>query len=218
MAGGYGAYGKIPALGDFFRLNLPQAFVETWDRWLQGAMADARAHLGPAWEAAYMSAHPWRFSLMPGLAGVSAMAGVLVPSVDRVGRKFPLTLAHPILPSEGAAADHAALLTAAGTLEEVALDAVATDMGRDDLADRLAACPAPVRGGALPPARHLALRGRDLLATDGADLSGWSSVWSCEAGGAVTVLRARGLPPEGLLSALFDPQTIPNGQSEGFDA
>src|SRR5262249_23889417 len=34
----------------------------------------------------------WRFALSPGLCGAGAATGVLMPSVDRVGRYFPLTI------------------------------------------------------------------------------------------------------------------------------
>ena len=66
MAASFGAFGKIPAMGDFFRLNLAQGFVEAWDEWLQAAMIDARARLGPAWTERYMTAPIWRFAVPPG--------------------------------------------------------------------------------------------------------------------------------------------------------
>jgi type VI secretion system protein ImpM len=93
MEGGFGAFGKIPALGDFFRLNLPAGFVQPWDDWLQDGILAARKTLGDSWDTAYMSAPLWRFTIPPGLAGSQAVLGVLMASVDRVGRQFPLTLA-----------------------------------------------------------------------------------------------------------------------------
>ena len=38
----------------------------------------------------------WCFALSPGICGRAAIAGVLIPSVDRVGRYFPFTLACPV--------------------------------------------------------------------------------------------------------------------------
>ncbi|MEG6992973.1 type VI secretion system-associated protein TagF, partial [Pseudomonas aeruginosa] len=35
----------------------------------------------------------WRFAIAPGLLGGEAVAGVVMPSIDRVGRYFPLTVA-----------------------------------------------------------------------------------------------------------------------------
>ena len=43
-----------------------------------------------------MMAPIWRFALAPGVAGPLPMLGVMMPSVDRVGRQFPLTLAAPM--------------------------------------------------------------------------------------------------------------------------
>ena len=90
--GSFVAYGKMPALGDFLRLGAEPGFVTPWDLWLQGTLLAARQNLGPRFEACYMSAPVWRFSLPPGVAGPQGAVGVLMPSVDRVGRQFPLTL------------------------------------------------------------------------------------------------------------------------------
>jgi type VI secretion system protein ImpM len=35
MAAAFGAFGKMPSLGDFFRFGLPADFVSAWDDWLQ---------------------------------------------------------------------------------------------------------------------------------------------------------------------------------------
>ncbi len=96
MAGEFAAFGKMPALGDFFRLNPPPGFVPVWDAWLQAGLLAARAQLGDRWDACYMSAPIWRFSLAAGLAGPAPLLGVMMPSVDRVGRQFPLTLVVPV--------------------------------------------------------------------------------------------------------------------------
>lgn len=88
-----GVYGKLSSHGDFVLRRLPQAFVMPWDTWLQEGIAQSRASLGVAWEESYRAAPVWRFVLAPGACGESAWAGVLQPSIDRVGRYFPLTVA-----------------------------------------------------------------------------------------------------------------------------
>jgi type VI secretion system protein ImpM len=55
-------------------------------------MRDAHSSLGDGWNACYLSAPIWRFTLPAGQAGPKSVLGVLMPSVDRVGRQFPLTL------------------------------------------------------------------------------------------------------------------------------
>ena len=88
-----GFYGKLPSRGDFLRGGLPRSFTDPWDAWLQGCLTDSRARLGEAWVLCWLEAPVWRFALAPGVCGPNAAAGLWVPSVDRVGRDFPLTLA-----------------------------------------------------------------------------------------------------------------------------
>jgi type VI secretion system protein ImpM len=117
-----GIFGKLPWLGDFVTRRLPHSFVEPWDDWLQRGMATTREALGDGWLDSFVTAPVWRFLLPAGSAG-PAMAGVLMPSVDRVGRYFPLTLASPL----GADPGPEAPLLAAGwfdALERTALAAL----------------------------------------------------------------------------------------------
>jgi type VI secretion system protein ImpM len=88
-----GFYGKLASHGDFVTRRLPPGVAAAWDRWLQAAMQASREQLGPGWLDAYLTGPLWRFALAPGLCDEQAWAGVLMPSVDRVGRHFPLVLA-----------------------------------------------------------------------------------------------------------------------------
>ena len=90
-----GLFGKLASHGDFVQRRLPPDFVAAWDAWLQQGIRDGRARHGAAWPERYLHAPLWRFVLAPGVCGRAAMAGVLLPSIDRVGRHFPLTLAAP---------------------------------------------------------------------------------------------------------------------------
>ena len=121
----------MPSLGDFFRIALPRSFCEPWDHWVQQVLTSSRATLGVRWDECYMSAPIWRFSLAAGLAGPQAVHGVLMPSVDRVGRAFPLTLAQV---GAGDAPDLAAL-------EDIALAALEDDMTKTRLTAALADVP-----------------------------------------------------------------------------
>lgn len=91
-----GFFGKLPSHGDFLSRRLPRSFVDPWDRWLQSAVADSREQLAGDWLDIYLTSPLWRFALSSGLAGPSAWTGLLMPSVDRVGRYFPFTLAVPL--------------------------------------------------------------------------------------------------------------------------
>jgi len=88
-----GLYGKLPARGDFVSRRLDSAFVRDWDAWLQRITADSRKRLGPQWLEYFLSAPVWRFVLPAGMYSKSAWVGLMLPSVDRVGRHFPLTVA-----------------------------------------------------------------------------------------------------------------------------
>ena len=88
-----GFFGKIPSHGDFVARRLPPGFTGPWDAWLQAGMADSQARLGDAWLAVYLNSPIWRFALGAGVCGPQACYGVMMPSVDRVGRYFPFTIA-----------------------------------------------------------------------------------------------------------------------------
>lgn len=107
-----GWYGKLPALGDFASRRLPQDFIRPWDGWLQQAIAASRATLGNAWLDTYLTSCIWRFVLAADCLTPTPWAGILLPSVDRVGRYFPLTLAAPFA-AHGAPTDWFAALEAA---------------------------------------------------------------------------------------------------------
>jgi type VI secretion system protein ImpM len=87
-----GFYGKLPVLGDFVGRGVAPTIVDRWDGWLQEAMAASRASLGEQWLDLYLTAPMWRFHAHAGVLDGSAVAGVVFPSVDRVGRYFPLTV------------------------------------------------------------------------------------------------------------------------------
>ncbi|AZD86739.1 Protein phosphatase ImpM [Pseudomonas chlororaphis subsp. aureofaciens] len=88
-----GFYGKLAGRGDFIHRGLSPSFIERWDAWLSAGMASSQAALGAAWLDAYLVSPLWRFAVAPGLLGSEAAVGVMMPSVDRVGRYFPLTIA-----------------------------------------------------------------------------------------------------------------------------
>jgi type VI secretion system protein ImpM len=133
-----GFLGKLPARGDFCMRGLPRGFCDAWDAWLAAVMPGSREILGPGWLPAWLEAPIWRFALPPGQCGGEAVTGVLLPSVDRAGRHWPLTLA-AIIPELGAApAPEDGWLD---TLEAAGLEAVLSDATPDDIAALLAVAP-----------------------------------------------------------------------------
>lgn len=184
MQGGIGAFGKIPAFGDFFRVGPPMGFVPVWDDWLQTRIPAARDRLGARWDSCYLSAPIWRFALGAGLAGPAPAFGVMMPSVDRVGRQFPLTLAGPL---PAALAEEALADPIFDRLEDIALEALDDDlMTRETLSARLA-------GVALPQA-----------ATDSNGEAGTGSLWRAETADGPLEMRCPRLPDAAAFTGLFD--------------
>jgi type VI secretion system protein ImpM len=86
-----GLYGKLPSKRDFIAIAAPREFLAVWEPWLQGGISASRMKLGPGWQEAFLRAPIWRFWLGAEICG-GAVLGALMPSVDGVGRYFPLTI------------------------------------------------------------------------------------------------------------------------------
>ena len=95
-----GFYGKLPCRGDFLQRRAPQDFVDTWDAWLQESLHALRTRLEDRWLDIYLTGPVWRFALSAGVCGAGPYIGILVPSVDRVGRYFPLTVVARLAPED----------------------------------------------------------------------------------------------------------------------
>lgn len=174
MTGAVGVFGKLPAQGDFVRLGLPRDFTDPWDAWWQAGLSAAQARAGEAWIAAWLQAPVWRFSLPAGCCGAAPVLGAVMPSVDRVGRYYPLTLA--ALSPDG--------------WDEAFLDR-AEDAGREALASDLAT-PAVLARLGLPPRA-----GRTLAAACVFQTAGGVTV-------AARELRSPALPDASCLIGLRD--------------
>jgi type VI secretion system protein ImpM len=88
----FGWYGKLPGMGDFAQRRLPSRFVSVWDKWLQNGFEHLKFAKSD-WAQSYLNGHIWFFALGPSVIGAKPWLGVLLPSVDSVGRYFPLTIA-----------------------------------------------------------------------------------------------------------------------------
>jgi type VI secretion system protein ImpM len=87
-----GLFGKLPSHGDFLRRRVSDRFADGWDAWLRQCLSRSQAALGDRWVDVYLTSPAWRFVAAAGACGPAAIIGLMVPSVDRVGRFFPLTL------------------------------------------------------------------------------------------------------------------------------
>lgn len=146
MAFSIGFFGKLPAHGDFVQRNLPTGAFALLDDWLQQGLGALQTQCADQWLDQYLTAPIWKFALGAGLIGEATRVGAIMPSVDRVGRYFPLiVLATP------AKADFGPDIgpIRAATLCDGLLDQLAQEMLRtlddpcpdaDDFAGRIGAC------------------------------------------------------------------------------
>jgi type VI secretion system protein ImpM len=132
-----GLFGKLPARGDFVRENLPRDFTDSWDGWWQRGLAETQERWRDDWQAAWLEAPVWRFMLPPGLCGESGVLGLWLPSVDKVGRYSPLTIAAAAscdwLPLVGQ------MMSFLAAAEEAGRDALEYDLAPADLLERIQA-------------------------------------------------------------------------------
>ena len=137
-----GLFGKLPAKRDFVAANAPRRFLEVWEPWLQAGVATSRQLLGATWIAAYNRAPIWRFWFGADFCG-EATIGAFMPSVDGVGRSFPLTVfvgegEASLLPPELEANDQWY-----ERAETILLDALDPNASFEAIAATAAAMPAP---------------------------------------------------------------------------
>jgi type VI secretion system protein ImpM len=90
-----GCFGKLPATGDFVRLNAGGEELAAFDRWLGGAIDFARRALGPSFDAAYQPSvglfifHGEGNGNEPPSRG---MVGAWAASGDNAGRIYPMVV------------------------------------------------------------------------------------------------------------------------------
>ena len=143
-----GFFGKIPSHGDFVRRVFPVELSKPWDGWLQAGLTQSRERLGGDWLDAYLSSPIWRFCLSAGLCGQSQWIGAMMPSVDRVGRYFPLTIATEIPADRSLFGTAATAASWFGALEETMLMTLEGEgLTADELEARLVVLPGLVEQG-----------------------------------------------------------------------
>lgn len=214
-----GFFGKVTSHGDFVARRLPPEFQQPWDAWLQAGLQASKEALGTGWLATYLSSPIWRFALAPGVCGAQARAGLLMPSVDRVGRHFPLTLARAL--------DGAAPLLDCVTahhhwyaqLELLALSSLEDHFALDAFDAAVEALASPSTGNDAPDATSIPLAGiaPPTLAQARADGGGLASavasaalagqcLWWTDGSPRVApcLVLSRGLPSAGAFAALLD--------------
>jgi len=124
-----GLFGKLPSHGDFLRRRASDSFVDAWDGWLRECVAASREALGDRWLDLYLTSPAWRFACAANACGSDPVLGLMVPSVDRVGRYFPLTLVVNLPPD----VNPIAATTAAAAFFERAEDLIIETLATEDI-------------------------------------------------------------------------------------
>lgn len=133
-----GLYGKLPTHGDFVQRNLPASFITEWDNWLQHFISGTKEQIGVDWLDIYLTSPIWRFVLSPGVVNESVWAGIVMPSVDQVGRYFPFTVALKLPEYANPLEFLATQTTWYDSLEELSLAALDGDYDLDELLEEIA--------------------------------------------------------------------------------
>jgi type VI secretion system protein ImpM len=87
-----GFFGKLPSHGDFITRRVPAALLASWEAWLEAGLQHSREHLGDRWLETYVSSPIWSFCGSAACCGDRPFCGVLMPSMDRIGRYYPLSI------------------------------------------------------------------------------------------------------------------------------
>jgi type VI secretion system protein ImpM len=185
-----GFFGKLRTQGDFVARRMPAPLRLSLDAWLQAALLRSRQDLGAAWLPAWLASPLWRFVLAPGVGGERACAGVMMPSLDRVNRCFPLVLAAELAGTPSLADCLGAHGAWFAGLEDLALSTLDADFSIDAFDARLLALDGAPRARA---DERVAAR-----AHDGA--AGFSAAWAGLQGASQEAPRVAAL--NGALPAL----------------
>jgi type VI secretion system protein ImpM len=139
-----GFFGKVPARGDFLDRRMPAGFQAAWEAWLSALVVAAQSALGSAWPEGWLTAPLWHFTLGRDIVPPFGAAGVVLASVDRVGRFFPFSIIGAAAPQQGRSADDWARAA-----EALAIAALEDDFSPDRLDEQLRdLAPPPAVSGA----------------------------------------------------------------------
>ncbi|HEX3343182.1 MAG TPA: type VI secretion system-associated protein TagF, partial [Polyangiaceae bacterium] len=93
-------FGKTPRMGDFLRVGTGGPAGEALEQWVEQGLGTAETRRGRYWPSLYGAGAPYAFIFRPPRASPTreTLVGVIKPSVDSVGRRFPLVVYATALP------------------------------------------------------------------------------------------------------------------------
>lgn len=153
-------FGKLPGLGDFVGRRMPHAFGSDWDHWLRSGLEQLRNESPDQWEQRFVQSPLW-FFVAPALVTGKPTCGVVAPSMDRVGRYYPITILAMADEVDGVFASDADLALFFAAARAAVIDARRLPLSAEGVESRLSDLVWPFVGKAEPPKNSLI---SDLLA------------------------------------------------------
>jgi type VI secretion system protein ImpM len=89
-----GCFGKLPIHGDFIRHKVPGPELDLLDEWIQSGIVVSRQAMGDAWDASFDASLPRSFVFQAKTG--QGLAGVMIASRDKPGRRYPFLVFTPI--------------------------------------------------------------------------------------------------------------------------
>lgn len=130
----FGFFGKIPAVGDFVQRNLAASVSASVDAWLQEGMY-LLGQQGQPFQDSYLISEVGFFVLPQQVWAEQAIAGFIMPSIDRVGRLFPLVFLQSL--ADHQPIDLGPISSELGRASDMAIHALQQRMSPDELYQRL---------------------------------------------------------------------------------
>jgi len=91
MTAAIGVFGKHQGYGDFISHKVDAPLAKWFEDWFDAVLPVMKAQMDTGWDAAWDAAPIVRFWVGRGVAGRTC-AGLMVPSRDKVGRRYPLVV------------------------------------------------------------------------------------------------------------------------------
>lgn len=220
-----GLYGKLPAYGDFILRNLDSAFVNVWDEWLQHYISGSKEQIGENWLDIYLTSPIWRFAFSSGVIDEQVWAGLMMPSVDKVGRYFPISIIRSFSPG----VSPVALITQQKAwyqqLETLCLSALDGELDADELSAKIMQLEV-IPADSYHPTLHLGEKGSMVIGLQSEDDDADSlvlpyllnaslaitmssfSLWQTDGSELISpaIFCSQGLPPIGGIASMLDGQ------------
>ncbi|VAW89038.1 hypothetical protein MNBD_GAMMA17-1823 [hydrothermal vent metagenome] len=220
--------------GDFIHRNLPTSFLTPWDEWLQLYIAGSREQIGDEWLNIYLTSPIWRFALSPGVIDQYHWGGIILPSVDQVGRYYPFSIAAQLSPGINPLEFMSSNTSWFECIEELALQTLDEQYQVDELIEKIDAIES---GSQLSYQKSIQNIGTDsiqinMTTAEASSGTAYSclldsllttthnsySVWSTQGSELITpcLLATQGLPSIDKIPAMIDGQWADSGWAQPY--